>query len=96
MTDDDLRQRLEKLDQDLRSFKNENDKRLFAVEQRLLSAEKEEAIAAVHRDELRDRLARLDESFNKLNNNIGWLLKLIIGSLILAGINFAIGGGLAP
>lgn len=94
MTDEDLRQRLQKLDDDLRSFKNDSNKRLSAVEQRLVVAEKVEAIAAVHREEMKERFERMEASFSKLNNNINWLVKLIIGGLILAILSFVVGGGL--
>jgi len=95
MTDEDLRQRLEKLDADLRSFKEDTHKRFLSLEQKLTDAEKVEAIAAVRRDELTQRFDRMEAYFEKLNNNINWLVKLIIGGLVLAIVSFVVGGGLA-
>jgi len=95
MTDEDLRQRLEKLDTDLRSFKEDTHKRFISLEQKLTDSEKVEAIATVRRDELTQRFERLENSFEKLSNNINWLVKLIIGGLVLAIVSFVVGGGIA-
>lgn len=57
------------------------------VEQRLASIETRNAVDAVHRDNVTERLVAIEDTLK-------WLVRLIIGGLLLGGLTFAIQGGL--
>lgn len=58
------------------------------IEQRLANLETRNAVDAVHRDNVTERLVAIEDTLK-------WLVRLIIGGLLLGGMTFAIQGGLA-
>jgi len=58
------------------------------VERRLAIIETRNAVDAVHRDNVSGRLAAIEDTLK-------WLVRLIIGGLLLGGLTFAIQGGLS-
>lgn len=61
---------------------------LNTVNDRLSDLEKQDAVDEVHRINVETRLSSIE-------NSLTWLVRLIIGAIILAAIAFALGGGLA-
>ena len=62
-------------------------KSLQDVNERLTELEKQDAVDEVHRQNVEQRLAGIESS-------LVWIVRLIIGALIIAVIGFALGGGL--
>lgn len=63
-------------------------KRLSDIEKRLTHVEQKNAVDEVHRTNVERRLGGIEDTLK-------WLVRLIIGSVILAAIAFAINGGFA-
>ncbi|MEM1386901.1 MAG: pseudouridine synthase [Pseudomonadota bacterium] len=59
-----------------------------SVEKRLQSLELRNAVDEVHRLNVEDRLSGIEESLK-------WLLRLVMGALITAGLAYILAGGLA-
>lgn len=57
------------------------------VETRLSALETRNAVDKVHRDNVTDRLVAIEDMLK-------WLVRLIIGGLLLGGLTFALQGGL--
>lgn len=57
------------------------------IETRLAALETRNAVDAVHRDNVTDRLVAIEDILK-------WLVRLIIGGLLLGGLTFALQGGL--
>lgn len=57
------------------------------VEGRLAAIETRNAVDAVHRDNVTERLVAIEDTLK-------WLVRLVIGGLLLGGLTFAIQGGL--
>ncbi|SEW15081.1 hypothetical protein SAMN04488515_1292 [Cognatiyoonia koreensis] len=57
------------------------------IERRLAVIETRNAVDAVHRDNVTDRLVAIEDTLK-------WLVRLIIGGLLLGGLTFALQGGL--
>jgi hypothetical protein len=74
-------------DQDWRGGVNS---RLQSIESRLNNVEKKNAVDEVHRVNVENRLGSIESSLQ-------WLVRLILGALILGLIGFLAGGtGIAP
>ena len=58
------------------------------VEKRLIELETHNAVNAVHRINVADRLLAIEDTLK-------WLVRLIIGALIVGGVTYAIQGGFA-
>ncbi|MBU2358701.1 hemolysin XhlA family protein [Loktanella sp. M215] len=56
------------------------------VEKRLVDLETQHAVNAVHRVNVADRLLAIEDTLK-------WLVRLIIGALIVGGITYAMQGG---
>lgn len=56
------------------------------VERRLVVLETRNAVDAVHRDNVADRLGAIEDTLK-------WLVRLIIGGLLMAGLTYAVQGG---
>ena len=57
------------------------------IEDRLAALETRNAVDTVHRDNVTDRLVAIEDMLK-------WLVRLIIGGLLLGGLTFALQGGL--
>ena len=58
------------------------------ISDRINSLEKQDAVDEVHRSNVENRLSSIEDTLK-------WLVRLIIGAIILAAIGFALGGGFA-
>lgn len=56
------------------------------LERRLIALETRNAVDAVHRDNVSDRLGAIEDTLK-------WLVRLIIGGLLMAGLTYAVQGG---
>lgn len=56
------------------------------IEQRLVCLETRNAVNAVHRDNVAARLGAIEDTLK-------WLVRLIIGGLLMAGLTYAVQGG---
>lgn len=56
------------------------------VERRLVALETRNAVDTVHRDNVADRLGAIEDTLK-------WLVRLIIGGLLMAGLTYAVQGG---
>lgn len=63
-----------------------HDGRIDAQDGRITKLETHTAVEAV-------RSEHIQKSLNKIDDNITWVLRLVVGALILAVIGFAMGGG---
>ena len=61
---------------------------MAGVEKRLIELETHNAVNAVHRINVADRLLAIEDTLK-------WLVRLIIGALIIGGVTYAIQGGFA-
>ncbi len=59
------------------------------VELRLAALETQTAVGAVHRENVEARLGAIEDTLK-------WLVRLVIGALVLAAMAFALKGGLGP
>lgn len=59
-----------------------------AIERRLSTIETRAAVDEVHRINVEARLSSIEDTLK-------WLVRLIIGALVMAGLAFAVSGGLA-
>lgn len=57
------------------------------IESRLNAIETRNAVDQVHRDNVTDRLVAIEDTLR-------WLVRLVIGGLLLGGLTFALQGGL--
>ncbi|WP_439155237.1 pseudouridine synthase [Yoonia sp.] len=55
-------------------------------ERRLAALETRNAVDAVHRDNVSDRLGAIEDTLK-------WLVRLIIGGLLMAGLTYVVQGG---
>lgn len=58
-----------------------------AIERRLTELETHNAVNTVHRTNVADRLGAIEDTLR-------WLVRLIIGTLMVAGLTLAVQGGL--
>ena len=58
------------------------------AEARLMRLETRNAVDEVHRGNVSDRLGAIEDTLK-------WLVRLIIGGLLMAGLTYAVQGGLA-
>jgi hypothetical protein len=65
------------------------DQRLVGIETRLAKLETQDAVSAVQLENVQTRLG-------KIESTLTWLVRLIIGAILLAFIAFIVGGGIAP
>ena len=61
-------------------------RRLSAVESRLTNVETKNAVDEVHRENVEKRLSSIEDTLK-------WLVRLVIGALIMAALAFALKGG---
>ncbi|MFT5066539.1 MAG: hypothetical protein ACI9TA_002165 [Reinekea sp.] len=61
----------------------------FEMERRVSVLETRNAVDEVHRSNVGARLAAIEETLR-------WLVRLIIGGLLMAGLTYAVQGGLMP
>ncbi|MBS1301652.1 hemolysin XhlA family protein [Loktanella sp. SALINAS62] len=59
---------------------------MTTIEKRLIALETHNAVNAVHRLNVSDRLGAIEDTLK-------WLVRLIIGGLVVAGITFVVQGG---
>ncbi|MEJ6401697.1 pseudouridine synthase [Yoonia sp. 2307UL14-13] len=59
-----------------------------AVDRRLTALETRNAVDEVHRSNVSDRLGAIEDTLK-------WLVRLIIGGLLMAALTYAVQGGLA-
>lgn len=83
MTDEEFRRRLDRVDTDIEGLKSSHN----AIVSRLASMETRDAVAEVHHTSVERRL-------DSIEGTLTWLVRLIIGAIILAAIAYALGGGL--
>lgn len=60
----------------------------MALEKRIHALETRSAVEEVHRMNVENRLKSIEDS-------LSWLLRLVVGALIMAGVAYALNGGLA-
>lgn len=65
------------------------DRKLTDIDKRLFALEKTDAVGNVNMRNLETRL-------DKIENTLVWLVRLIIGAILLAMIAFLVKGGFAP
>lgn len=65
-----------------------NEMWMQSIEQRLAALETRNAVDDVHRDNVSGRLGAIEDMLK-------WLVRLIVGGLLLGGLTFALQGGLA-
>ncbi|MCO4841540.1 MAG: pseudouridine synthase [Yoonia sp.] len=58
----------------------------YELERRITALETRNAVDDVHRSNVGNRLAAIEEALR-------WLVRLIIGGLVLAGLTYAVQGG---
>lgn len=58
-----------------------------ALERRIIALETRNAVDSVHRDNVSDRLGAIEDTLK-------WLVRLIIGGLLMAALTYAMQGGL--
>lgn len=63
------------------------DGRLGAIESRLSTVETQSAVDEVHRQNVERRLSGIEK-------NVTWLVRLIVGAILLAALAYALNGGL--
>lgn len=63
--------------------------RLSLVERRLYEVEQKNAVDEVHRQNVEKRLGGIED-------NLKWLVRLVVGALLLALVSFLLSGGVAP
>ncbi len=56
------------------------------MERRIVALETRNAVDAVHRDNVSDRLGAIEDTLK-------WLVRLIIGGLLMAALTYAVQGG---
>lgn len=64
-----------------------DDARMTALESRIYALEARDAVAAVHHQNITVRLDGIEDTLK-------WLVRLIIGGLVAAGVAFLVQGGL--
>ncbi len=57
-----------------------------AIERRVIALETRNAVDSVHRDNVAKRLAAIEDALK-------WLVRLIIGGLLMAALTYAVQGG---
>lgn len=70
-------------------WRDKTDKRLAHIESRLNIMDTRDAVADVHRDNVEKRLTAIESTLT-------WLVRLIIGAMLLAVVGFAMSGGFQP
>lgn len=74
--------------------------RVVALEQwkgemTVLSARNDEKWTAME-DRITSRFAGIEKSVNDIQGTLTWLVRLIIGGIVMAGLAFMVGGGFVP
>lgn len=59
---------------------------IVIIERRIIALETRNAVDEVHRDNVSDRLSAIEDTLK-------WLVRLIIGGLLMAGLTYAVQGG---
>lgn len=67
-------------------WRDKTDNRLVQIESRLNTIDTRDAVADVHRVNVEKRLTSIE-------GTLTWLVRLIIGAMLLAVVGFAINGG---
>lgn len=70
-------------------WRSKTDARLSGIEMRFAKLETQDAVSAVHMGNVETRL-------EKIESTLTWLVRLIIGAILLAFLTVMIGGGFAP
>lgn len=83
MSEDELRRRLDRVDEEISELKNSQK----IIVSKIATMETNDAIAKVHRDNVEKRLSGIETSLQK----VVWL---IISAIVLGAMGFIIGGGL--
>ena len=65
------------------------DRRLTSVETQLASVKLRDAVAEVHQLNVETRLKNIEGTMT-------WVVRLLIGAILLALVGFIVGGGIAP
>lgn len=63
--------------------------KLTGIEQRLIRVEMRNAVEDVHRANVEKRLGAIEEALK-------WLVRLVLGALLLALVSYGLTGGFAP
>lgn len=63
--------------------------RISRLDARVTSLETQSAVDDVHRDNVSVRLSHIEDTLK-------WLVRLVIGALLIAGMTYVIQGGLTP
>lgn len=63
--------------------------RLSSAERRLVVLETAQAVSAVHQENVADRLGAIEDSMK-------WLVRLVLGAVLMGLITYALRGGLMP
>ena len=84
MTDEEFRQRLDRLDRDIAELKHAH-KNMAA---KIGVMETQDAVATVHRENVEKRLTSIEDTLK-------WLVRLVVGAIVLAFLAWVLGGGLS-
>ena len=84
MSEEEFRRRLNKIEEEILDIKSTNK----SMDSKIAVMETNDAVAKVHRENVEKRL-------DAIENTLQWLVRLIIGAILLAMVAFVIGGGIA-
>jgi len=65
------------------------DEPLSVLERRVIALETRNAVDEVHRANVATRLGAIEDTLK-------WLVRLVVGGLLIAGLTYALQGGLVP
>lgn len=68
--------------------------RLARISQQIHDLEQRMLAVEVNYGRIDERLNNIENRMNQIGDSVGWLVKLILGALILGVIGFVTGGGL--
>lgn len=84
MSEEEFRRRLNKIEEEILDIKSTNK----SMSTKIATIETNDAVATVHRENVEKRL-------DAIENTLQWLVRLIIGAILLAMIAFVLGGGIS-
>lgn len=70
--------------------------KLQDIDTRLAKSEQVEAVAAVHRENMEKNMEDLKTGDERIQNNLTWVVRTVLGGILLAIVSFVMNGGLQP